>query len=109
MHSDEYQKEAAKTAVYPNQGYNLTYPTLGLFGEAGEVAELVKKLIRDDAGQLSPERRERLLDELGDVCWYIAAIATELRVSLSDVMQRNLDKLKSRQERDKLHGDGDDR
>lgn len=106
---DEYQELANTTAVYPDQGSNLIYPALGLNGEAGEVAEHAKKMIRDDDGALTLERREALIKEVGDVMWYMAALCTELGIQMGDVAARNYQKLKSRQERNKLHGSGDDR
>jgi NTP pyrophosphatase (non-canonical NTP hydrolase) len=97
------------TAVYPNAGSNLVYPTLGLAGEAGEVAEKVKKLIRDDAGVLSDERRAAIAKELGDVLWYVAQVATEAELDLDEIAAANLQKLLSRAERGVLQGSGDDR
>lgn len=105
---DEYQTEAIKTAVYPTES-EIIYPALGLCGEAGEVAEHIKKMIRDNEGKLSEERRDKLLYELGDVLWYIALLARDLDLTLSDVAQFNLAKLASRQERNQLNGDGDNR
>jgi len=105
----EYQTEARKTAVYPRIGDNVVYPTLGLCGESGEFAEKVKKAIRDDGGQVTPERRELMLKELGDVLWYVAACASELKASLDEVAAMNLAKLASRQERAALKGSGDER
>ena len=84
MHFNEYQGLALKTAIYPNIGSNIIYPTLGLAGEAGEVSELVKKMIRDENGRMSPERKEKLKKELGDVLWYISIIAYEAGLSLDD-------------------------
>jgi len=97
------------TAVYPNAGDNLVYPTLGLAGEAGEVAEKVKKLIRDDAGVLSDERRAAIAKELGDVLWYVAQVATEAGLDLDEIAAANLEKLLSRAQRGVLQGSGDDR
>jgi NTP pyrophosphatase (non-canonical NTP hydrolase) len=105
----DYQQRSRATAVYPGAGDNLLYPTLGLCGEAGEVAEKVKKMVRDDAGVLTPERREALAKELGDVLWYVAQVATEAGLDLSDVAGANLEKLLSRQERGVLQGSGDER
>ncbi len=105
----DYQSLSRRTATYPGAGDNIVYPTLGLAGEAGEVAEKVKKLIRDDAGVLSDERRTALAGELGDVLWYVAQVATEAGLDLDDVAQANLDKLASRAERGVLSGSGDDR
>jgi NTP pyrophosphatase (non-canonical NTP hydrolase) len=109
MELSDYQERSRATAVYPGAGANLLYPTLGLCGEAGEVAEKIKKMVRDDAGVLSPERREALAKELGDVLWYVAQLATEAGLDLDAVAAGNLDKLLSRRERDVLRGSGDDR
>jgi NTP pyrophosphatase (non-canonical NTP hydrolase) len=105
----DYQERSRATAVYPDAGDNLLYPTLGLCGEAGEVAEKVKKMVRDDAGVLSAERRAALSKELGDVLWYLAQLATEAELDLEAIAQDNLDKLLSRQRRSVLQGSGDDR
>lgn len=109
MEINEYQTEARKTAVYPDIGNNFIYPTLGLCGEAGEVAEKVKKILRDENGNLTLQNIEKLTKEMGDVLWYLANLSTELNVSLEDVAQINLDKLQSRKDRNKIHGDGDER
>jgi NTP pyrophosphatase (non-canonical NTP hydrolase) len=105
----EYQEEARKTAIYPNLGSNFIYPTLGLAGEAGEVAEKIKKVLRDNNGLVSEEKKQELTKELGDVLWYIANLSAELGLSMEDVALKNLEKLKSRQERNELHGSGDNR
>jgi len=109
MNLDEYQREARKTAVYPNIGNNFIYPTLGLCGESGEVAEKIKKIIRDKNGQLTTETKGKLKKELGDVFWYLANLATELNISLEDIAKENIKKLQSRKDRNKIHGEGDDR
>ncbi|MCP9489266.1 MAG: nucleoside triphosphate pyrophosphohydrolase family protein [Solirubrobacteraceae bacterium MAG38_C4-C5] len=109
MQLTDYQERSRVTAVYPDAGANLLYPTLGLCGEAGEVAEKVKKMIRDDDGVLSPERREALAGELGDVLWYVAQLATEAGLDLDAIARNNLDKLRSREERGALRGSGDER
>ena len=93
--------------MYPHAGSNLTYPALGLCGEAGEAAEKVKKTLRDDGGQLTPQRREALAAELGDVLWYVAQLATEAGLDLDELARANLDKLSSRRDRAVLHGSGD--
>ena len=105
----DYQQRSRSTAVYPGAGDNLLYPTLGLCGEAGEVAEKVKKMVRDDAGVLTPERRAALAKELGDVLWYVAQVATEADLDLDVIAGANLEKLLSRQERGVLQGSGDER
>jgi NTP pyrophosphatase (non-canonical NTP hydrolase) len=107
MELSDYQARSRATAVYPNAGDNLLYPTLGLCGEAGEVAEKVKKMVRDDGGVLTEERRAALAAELGDVLWYAAQIATEAGLDLDDVAGDNLAKLRSRHERAVLSGSGD--
>ena len=108
-HFDEYQYEAGDTAFYPNKGDNLYYPALGLAGEAGEVCEKIKKIMRDQDGTILKENEVELAKELGDVLWYVAALATEIGFSLSDIVEMNLDKLQSRMKRDVLKGSGDNR
>ena len=109
MELAEYQNQSRTTAVYPNAGANLTYPALGLCGEAGEAAEKVKKAIRDDGGQLTPARREALAAELGDVLWYLAQLAPAAGLDLDEIAEENLHKLLSRRERGVLQGSGDRR
>ena len=109
MRFSEYQELSRRTATYPDAGDNIVYPTLGLAGEAGEVAEKVKKLMRDDGGVMSDERRAALAGELGDVLWYVAQVATEAGLDLEELAQSNLDKLLSRQRRGVLSGSGDSR
>ena len=109
MTLNDYQKKSRVTAIYPNIGHNLIYPTLGLCGEAGEVAEKIKKMIRDDHGVMSPAKIKELKKEVGDVLWYIAAIASELGADLDNIAQENIDKLLSRQTRNQLTGSGDNR
>ena len=109
MDFSDYQRRSRATAVYPGLGESLAYPALGLCGEAGEVAELVKKALRDEAGALSAERRSLLRHELGDVLWYLAQLSTEAGLDLDEIAAANLDKLGSRAARGTLHGAGDDR
>ena len=109
MTFEEYQNISRKTAIYPNQDRNFIYPTLGLVGEAGEVAEKVKKILRDQAGIITEDKKQELAKELGDVLWYLAQLATELGLSLENVAASNMAKLKSRQDRGLLHGSGDNR
>jgi NTP pyrophosphatase (non-canonical NTP hydrolase) len=109
MHFDEYQQQARKTAIYPNLGNNFVYPTLGLCGEAGEVAEKIKKVLRDDGGVISTQKRKEIAFELFDIIWYIANLATELGLSLDTMAQENLSKLLDRKKRNVLKGNGDDR
>lgn len=109
MDFSEYQKESRKTALYPDAGNNFVYPTLGLVGEAGEVADKLKKTIRDDDNVITDVKKKEVEKELGDVLWYIAQVASELDLSLDDVAQKNLEKLFSRKERGVLGGSGDNR
>jgi NTP pyrophosphatase (non-canonical NTP hydrolase) len=104
----EYQRLSRRTAEYPREAW-LVYPALGLAGEAGEVAEHVKKAIRDDGGEVSEERRTAMAKELGDVLWYVAQLATELELELEQIAEQNLEKLLSRQRRGVLSGSGDER
>ncbi len=99
MNFEEYQSAALKTAHYPRRLDNLEYPTLGLAGEAGEVANIVKKIQRDHGGVTTDEIREKLKDELGDVLWYISACADELDLTLNEIAEYNVDKLAKRHAR----------
>lgn len=108
MELSEYQRLSRSTAHYP-RNEALTYPSLGLAGEAGEFADHAKKVIRDDGGEVTAERREAMAKELGDVLWYVAQLASELGLDLDEIAQGNLDKLRSRQQRGVLSGEGDDR
>ena len=111
---DEYQKWTRTTVVYasdaaPREGSSLVdimYCGLGLAGEAGEVADKVKKLYRDG---YSPLKRAEICKELGDVAWYMARLADEFQLPLSEVLQQNIDKLNQRKATNKLHGSGDNR
>ncbi len=142
MDINDYQKQAATTAIYPtietialgsfvsdleaigvslekyqidalaesaSNGSNVYYPTIGLSGEAGEVANKVKKIIRDCNGIIDEPAREGIKGEIGGVLWYLAAVCTELDFDMSDVAQSNLDALFSRKERGVLKGSGDNR
>ena len=90
---NDYQQQSRQTARYPDAGNNLIYPTLGLTGEAGEVADKVKKLIRDREGVVDERFTEDVALELGDVLWYVAQLATELGLSLEEVASANLSKI----------------
>ncbi len=109
MTFQEYQEKSRKTALYPNVGNNFVYPTLGLAGETGEVAEKIKKVIRDKGGVMGEETKTELKKELGDVLWYVTQIAAELNLSLDDIAALNIEKLYSRLERGKISGSGDNR
>ena len=106
MNLDEYQERAGETAIYPD---GLNYPILGLAGEAGELCNKYKKILRDKGGEADINDMDELAKELGDVLWYVAQIATELDTDLEIVARRNLMKLEDRQNRGVLGGSGDNR
>jgi NTP pyrophosphatase (non-canonical NTP hydrolase) len=108
-HFDLYQDVAESTAVYPNKGDNLYYPALGLAGEAGEVCEKIKKIMRDQKGHFTEDNVEEISKELGDVLWYVAMLAVEFNIALSSVAEDNLTKLQDRMERGVIKGSGDNR
>jgi len=109
MDFSDYQNKSRRTAAYPSIGHRVIYPTLGLVNEAGEVAGKIKKVFRDKDGEISPETREALKAELGDVLWYLAQVSTELGLSLDEVAEYNIAKLRDRLERGAIRGDGDNR
>ena len=102
MTLNEYQQHALETAIYPDER-RIIYPTLGLTGEAGEVADKVKKVIRDCREEFTDEKRR------GDVLWYCATLARDLGYELDEVAQMNVDKLRSRMQRNIISGSGDNR
>ena len=104
-----YQIKARLTAQYPNLGSNNIYPTLGLVGEAGEVAEKVKKVIRDKKGIFDEQSKKAIKKELGDVLWYLSNLCNEFDFSFEEVALENLEKLKNRANNGKISGSGDDR
>jgi NTP pyrophosphatase (non-canonical NTP hydrolase) len=109
MDLNAYQAAARETALYPDAGSNPIYPTLGLSGEAGEVADKVKKVLRDSHGHFDDEVRAEIALELGDVLWYVAQLASEMGYDLEDVANKNLSKLRDRAARGQLQGSGDHR
>lgn len=109
MNFQEYQKKSRKTALYPEVGNNWVYPVLGLAGEAGEVADKMKKVMRDEGNIVSEEKKKEVKKELGDVLWYVSQIASELGLSLEEIALGNIEKLYSRLERGKISGSGDNR
>jgi NTP pyrophosphatase (non-canonical NTP hydrolase) len=110
MDMDEYQKLAARTGAVPDgtvlQLYDLG---LGIAGEAGEVAEKLKKSIRDDGAQITDERKESLKKEIGDVLWYLSQLSRALGFLFSEVAQVNIDKLWERHQKGLIRGSGDNR
>lgn len=107
----EYEERAGETAQYPGRKFNgkNIYPVLGLCGETGEIAEKIKKVIRDKNGVYTDEDIDLIKKELGDVLWYLAGISYEFGFELSEVATANVEKLRSRKERNKISGSGDNR
>ena len=129
MNFDEYQQKSRATAMYPkvaivqdvrddgggvfaqimSEPLGWVYPAGKLGGECGELQEKLFKILRDDNGVTSEQKREAIKKELGDIIWYVAQLATEFDLSFSDVAQANLAKLADRKERGVIGGSGDDR
>lgn len=106
---DEYQDFCDSTAIFPYVQDNHTivaamYCALGLVGEAGEVAEKVKKWHRDGVVD-----KQALVKEMGDVTWYLAELCSTMDIPFHLVFQVNMEKLQSRKERGQLGGNGDNR
>jgi NTP pyrophosphatase (non-canonical NTP hydrolase) len=110
MTFDDYQQAALTTALKSGDTLrDLAHWVLGVSGESGEIAEKVKKVIRDSDGIVSPELSKELAKEIGDVLWYLAVLADHLGVSFDEVAELNKAKLQSRKDRDVLRGSGDNR
>ena len=108
MTLSSYQKAAAGTAIYETQ-HAIIYPALGLAGEAGEVANKVKKLVRDGPDKRPETWREDIASEIGDVLWYLSNLANDIGYNLDEIADINIEKLTSRKNRDKIKGSGDNR
>tara|TARA_R110002153_G_scaffold39657_4_gene114069 strand:- start:15 stop:392 length:378 start_codon:yes stop_codon:yes gene_type:complete len=104
----EYEEAAHKTAIYPDT-HRILYPALGMAGEAGEVANKVKKIIRDGPDNMPEDWKEQLAGEIGDVLWYCAALARDINIPLALIAAKNRDKLLARKEKGTLQGSGDTR
>ena len=105
----EYQSRACETAIFPKK-QAMEYLTLGLTGESGEIANKVKKFIRDGATKDEYlAKRIEIGYEIGDVLWYCAVLAEELEMNLGHIMEKNLEKLADRHKRGKISGSGDNR
>ena len=105
---DMYQKVALTTAIYPRE-QAIIYPTLGLTGEAGEVANKVKKIIRDGSNSKDEKLVSEIKSEIGDCLWYIAVLANDFNIKLSDIASANIEKLALRKQNNTIHGSGDNR
>lgn len=108
---NDYGRYGAAIAVYPNETAveGINFCVLGLVGEAGELANKLKKVYRDEGGVLTKEKRDELRDELGDVLWYVDRLAAELDTNLETVAKENMAKLASRKARGTPQGSGDKR
>lgn len=110
MTFEEYEKAALSTVLSTGDPFkDLLHWVLGLNGEAGEVAEKLKKIIRDKNSVITEEDKQEMAKEIGDVLWYLAVFAHDLGVPLDQIAATNLAKLKSRKDRGVLGGDGDNR
>lgn len=108
MDFKQYQEKSKKTAIYPKDKA-IYYLPLGLIGESGEIADKIKKIIRDKEGKITKNTKKEVSQELGDVLWYLSQLASEFDLSLDKIAQNNLSKLNSRKDRKKIKGSGDDR
>lgn len=108
MKLNEYQDGALTTAVYP-ESMRIIYPALGLAGESGEVADKVKKVLRDNECNFTEDKKREIALELGDVLWYVATLAEDIGYCLEDIAALNLAKLSSRKQRGMIGGSGDNR
>ncbi|HEX5743993.1 MAG TPA: nucleoside triphosphate pyrophosphohydrolase family protein [Candidatus Saccharimonadales bacterium] len=110
MNFNEYQERALTTVISEGNEFNdLLHWVLGINGEAGEVAEKVKKIIRDKGGRVSEADKKELGKEIGDVLWYLAVFAHHLDIKFDDIADDNLKKLADRHKRGRLQGSGDNR
>lgn len=109
MNFQEYQEESRKTAIYPSVGKNFVYPVLGIAGESGEVADKMKKILREKNGIVDEAGKQEIIKELGDLLWYMAQLASELGISFDEIAEKNIIKTQSRMERGALLGNGDNR
>ena len=113
MKINDYSEKAMTTDLFENDG-KIASPALlekvfGLVGEAGEVAEKFKKILRDKGGEASDEDKKEIAKELGDVLWYVNSVGNYLGYPLEEIAQMNLDKVTNRKERGVTRGSGDNR
>ena len=108
MDFNKYQQTAVETAIYPDT-HRILYPALGMAGEAGEVANKVKKIIRDGTENMPDDWKDQLASEIGDVLWYCAALSNDIGIPLALIAAQNRDKLLARKQKGTLQGSGDTR
>ncbi len=110
MNLNEYQEEALVTAIFSDDEFkDLAHWVFGITGESGEIAEKIKKIVRDKDGVVGEEDKQELIKEIGDVLWYLAVLTKHLGYDFEEVGKRNIAKLRDRQKRDKIGGSGDNR
>lgn len=117
MDLNDYQNRALESSLFSAKfapkvrGFDFwrCYCGLGLAGEAGEYANKLKKVYRDNNGIVTEDKRRALMKELGGALWYIAAAADSIGYTLDEVACTNLETLQERLEKGTLQGDGDDR
>mgnify|MGYP003651381193 CR=1 FL=1 len=108
MDFNKYQETAVETAIYPST-HRILYPALGMAGEAGEVANKVKKIIRDGPENMPDDWKDQIAGEIGDVLWYCAALSNDIGIPLALIAAQNRDKLLARKQKGTLQGSGDTR
>ena len=109
MTLNEYQVRALSTAIFPRDN-EIPYLALALCGEAGEVADKVKKVIRDKAENFNDQQtRYEIAMEVGDCLWYLANLANSLGLTLHEIALMNIDKINRRKQNGTLQGSGDKR
>lgn len=82
---NHYQQLAVSTAIYNKSKQRVLYPLLGLSGESGEVCKKIKKIYRDNNGEINEEQKLGLIKELGDCLWYYANLGNDLNYELSEL------------------------
>tara|TARA_R110001632_G_scaffold778_2_gene2879 strand:+ start:42 stop:419 length:378 start_codon:yes stop_codon:yes gene_type:complete len=108
MDFNKYQETAVETAIYPST-HRILYPALGMAGEAGEVANKVKKIIRDGPENMPDDWKDQIAGEIGDVLWYCAALSNDIGIPLALIAAQNRDKLLARKQKGTIQGSGDKR
>lgn len=109
MQLNDYQSAALRTARPKDSHDELFHLLLGLCGEAGEIAEKAKKIVRDQASDFTLWEREDIVKELGDVMWHVAVLANYFDIPMNEVGEKNIAKLADRQKRNMISGSGDNR
>lgn len=109
MNLNDYQTAALRTAAPRDKKNEFFHLVLGLVGESGEIAEKIKKIVRDQDSDFSKLDKADLTKELGDVLWHIAVIADYFDIPFEEVGATNIAKLADRLKRGVIQGSGDNR